>query len=45
MSDVLEAIPAKISKSDGVRKPTYRDVREYLAELEKRQLPSASPVP
>jgi hypothetical protein len=36
MPDVLEAIPANVSKSKAAAKPTYRDVGEYLAELEKR---------
>jgi len=38
MSHTLDATYAKKPKSDGAAKPTYRDVREYLAELEKRHL-------
>jgi 4-hydroxy-3-polyprenylbenzoate decarboxylase len=38
MLDKLHATSAKKPKSEGAAKPTYRDVREYLAELEKRHL-------
>jgi UbiD family decarboxylase len=38
MLDTLDATSAKKPKSERAAKPTYRDVREYLAELEKRHL-------